>query len=170
MAEALPSEILAIVATIDPDNYASGNGTSLSDAIDMQFHDRVTFFIQVGKFDNAKDGTVDFKVKESDAAAGTYHLIAGKYITQKTEHGSTDDNSQAVVNVMASELSAGHRYVKGALVVGGTDTVDVAVLALASSSRFSDAVTSTSFGGECLTGKLKHWHRKYRIVAECAIF
>ena len=144
MAEALPSEILAIVATIDPDNLASG--TSLSDAIDMQYHDRVTFFLQVGKFDNNKDGTVDLVIKESDASSGTYHKISGKSITQKTEHGSTDDNSQAVVNVSASELSADHRYIKGQLVIGGTDTVDVALLALASSSRFSNAVTSTSFG------------------------
>ena len=75
MAENLPSEKLAIVATIDPANYSSG--TNLSDAIDMQYHDNVMFILLGGKFDNGKDGTIDLKIKESDASGGTYHKITG---------------------------------------------------------------------------------------------
>lgn len=144
MAAHLPSEKLAIVATIDPANYSSG--TNLSDAIDMQYHDQVTFILLGGKFDNGKDGTIDLKIKESDASGGTYHKISGKSITQFTEHGSAHENSQAVINVHASELTAGHRYLKASMIIGGTDAVPAGVVALATNSRFTDAVTSTTFG------------------------
>ena len=144
MAEFLSSEKLAIVATIDPANYSSG--TNLSDAIDMQYHSRVMFVLLGGKFDNGKDGTIDLKIKESDSSGGTYHTISGKSITQFTEHGSAHENSQAVINVDASELSTDHRYLKASLIIGGTDAVPAAVVALASKSRFTNAVTSSSFG------------------------
>jgi hypothetical protein len=140
----LPSERLAIVATIDPANYSSG--TNLSDAIDMDDHDNVMFILLGGKFDNGKSGTIDFKVKESDASGGTYHKISGKSITQFTEAGSACENSQAIINVNASELSAGHRFLKASMIVGGTNAVVAGALALGSNTRFSDALTSTSYG------------------------
>jgi hypothetical protein len=141
---ALPSEKYAIVATIDPANYSSG--TNLSDAIDMAYHENVMFILLGGKFDNGKDGTIDLKIKESDSSGGTYHKITGKSITQFTEHGSAHENSQAIINVNASELSTDHRYLKASLIIGGTDAVPAGVVALADITSFSDAVTSTSYG------------------------
>jgi hypothetical protein len=90
--------------------------------------------------------TIDFVVTQSDASGGTYIQMSGKSITQVT---GTSDNGQAIVNVNADELSAGYRYIKGSLRVGGvtgTGANETCVLALAGETRFSDAVTSTSYG------------------------
>ena len=137
----LPSERLAIVEVIDPEAMTAG--TTAGDAIDMSVHDQVMFIVMTGNL--GASGTVDFQVKESSESGGTYHKISGKSITQMTEATSTRYDSQAVVNVKASELAVDHRYIKGYLAIG-TATSDVAVLALASNSRFSDAVYTTTYG------------------------
>jgi len=141
MAEHLLSERLAIVEVIDPDALTAG--TTAGDAIDMSVHDKVMFILMVG--DIISTGKVDLQIKESDASSGTYHKISGKSIVQFTEATSTRNDCQAIINVSASELTAGHRYIKGYLAVT-TAAADVAVLALANKTRFSDAVTSTSYG------------------------
>ena len=46
----------------------------------------------------------------------------------------------------ASEMSADHRYLKASLIIGGTDAVPAGVVALAGKSRFTTALTSTTFG------------------------
>ena len=141
MSEHLMSERLAIVSVIDPVLYASG--TDLGDAIDMRSHRQVMFISAAGSINTAD--TIDFKVTESDTSGGTYHPITGKAITQFVK---ADANKQAIVNVRASELSSGHRWLKGRLYmtgVTGTKT-GACVIALASHSRHSDAVTSTTFG------------------------
>jgi hypothetical protein len=139
----LLSEELAIVACIDPDNRASS--TTLSDAIDMSVHDRVMFIVAVGAM-QLSARTYDFKVVECATSGGTYTPISGKSITQLT---GADANKQVIVNVQASDLSDGYRYIKGRLYVGGvtgTGANESAVIALAGVTRFSDAVTSTSYG------------------------
>jgi hypothetical protein len=140
----LLSERLAVVGVVDPDNYASGSQST--DVIDMKYHDRVMFIISVGQFDNGGAGSADFKVLEATATGGTFKGLSGKSITQMTEAGSTDDDDQKIINVYASELSAGYRYIKGNLKITGAQNVDAAVISMADSTRFSDAVTSTSFG------------------------
>ena len=135
----LLSEYLAVVATVDPDAYATG--TQLTDAIDMEDHEQVMFIVQLGTM--ASSATIDFYVMECATSGGTYTRLSGKSITQLTEAG-TDSDKQAIVNVKASELGTGMRYLKGSLRIG-TDAVDSGVIALAT-SRFSHAVTSTSFG------------------------
>jgi len=139
MSEKLMSEYLAIVATIDPDAYATG--TQLSDAIDMSVHQRVMFIVEAGAL--GASATLDFYVMESATSGGTYTRVSGKNITQLTQAG-TDSDKQAVVNVSADELSTGMRYLKGSLRVG-TATSDCGAPCLAE-KRFSDAVTSTSYG------------------------
>lgn len=144
MAEHLMSERLAVVSVIDPADRASG--TTLGDAIDMKYHDQVMFIVMVGNIQ--KPNTIDFKVTESTASGGTYVPISGKAITQLTQAG-TDHNKQAIINVSASELSTGYRFLKGRLYVAGvtgTGNNGQCVLTLASKTRYSDAVTSTSFG------------------------
>ena len=133
------SEILAVVGTVDPDAYVTG--TSLTDAIDMEDHEQVIFTVMVGELGSS--ATVDFYVMESTASGGTYTRLSGKSITQLTDAG-TDDDKQAIVVVKASELTSGYSFLKGSLRIGAADS-DAAVIAQAT-SRFSDAVTSTSFG------------------------
>lgn len=144
MTENLPSERVAVVSVIDPADRASG--TTTGDAIDMSVHDQVMFIVMVGNIQ--KPNTIDFKVTESATSGGTYTPISGKAITQLTQAG-TDHNKQAIINVSASELGAGMRYLKGRLYVAGvtgTGNNAQSVLTLAFKSRYSSATTSTTYG------------------------
>lgn len=134
------SEQLAVIATIDPDAYGTGNETS--DVIDMQLHRRIMFIVQAGTL--ATNATLDFGVYGDTASGGSYStLITGKSITQLTEAG-TDSDKQVIVEVTSEEVIAqGLRYIRGSLTLG-TAGGDVAVLALAGNSRYSPATDLTS--------------------------
>lgn len=131
------SQELAIVATIDPDAYTTG--TQTSDIIDMRYHKRVMFIVEVGTLGSS--ATIDFVVfGDSAAAMGTEVALTGKSITQLTDAG-TDSDKQAIVEITAEELAsqiAGGRYVRGKLVIG-TATSDCGTIALADRSRYSPA-------------------------------
>ena len=142
MSEHLLSERLAVVSVIDPDNRASS--TTLGDAIDMAYHRKVIFIVATGVMQSTR--TVDFVLTESATSGGTYTQISGKSITQLT---GVDDNKQAIINLSAEEMGEGMRYVKMSLRVGGvtgTAANDTFAIALAGRTRFSDAVTTTSYG------------------------
>lgn len=142
MPERSLSEAAVIVATVDPDAYASG--TQLTDAIDMSVHREVVFYVLAGAIPSS--GTYNFKVTESDSSGGTYKQISGKGITALTNAG-TDSDKQAIVRVRAEDLSTGYRYIKGSLrCTGAASANDAAVMALATQSRWSDAVTTTGYG------------------------
>ena len=142
----LMSDRLAIVSVIDPDDFASG--TTLGDVIDMRYHEELMFIVLAGDLNTAC--TIDLKVTQSTASGGTFTPISGKSITQITEASSTQDDSQSIINLKASELSSGYRFVKARLLIGGVGGTGVksgvAVLTLASRTRFSDAVYTTTFG------------------------
>ena len=145
MTEHLLSDRLAIVSVIDPDDRASS--TTLGDAIDMSVHRKLMFIVMCGAMDSTTGArTIDFQVRECATSGGTYTPISGKSITQLT---GTDANKQAVINVDVGELSAGYRYVKGQLRVGGTTGTgsnETCVVPLAGDSRFSTAATSSVYG------------------------
>jgi hypothetical protein len=138
------SDRLAVVSVIDPSDRASS--TTLGDMIDMMYHREIMFIVMVGNIQ--KPNTIDFKVTECATTAGTYVPITGKSITQLTQAG-TDHNKQAIINVKASELSTGFRYIKGRLYVAGvtgTGNNGQCVLTLAGKSRFSTALGTTVYG------------------------
>lgn len=123
------SEQLAVVATIDPDAYSAG--TYDSDAVDMSKFERAMFVVAAG--DLGTSATIDFKLQESDQAAGTYTDLVGKAITQLTQAGA-DSDKQAIVEIKADELAEGKRYVRGRLVVGVAAS-DAGVVAFAGDAR-----------------------------------
>lgn len=128
------SEQLAVVATIDPDEYSAG--ATNTDIIDMRYHRRVIFVVMVGTL--GTNATVDFKVQEgaasdmSDAAD-----LSGKAITQLTQAG-TDADKQAIVEVAAEEMTSGDRYLRGTLTVA-TAACDAGVIAVADCARYLPA-------------------------------
>lgn len=129
------SEALALVATIDPDAYTTGDQNS--DAIDMENHRRVMFIVQAGTLGSS--GTLDFAVYGDTSSGGSFTTaITGKSITQLTEAG-TDDDKQAIVEVTAEEVNdQSMRYIRGVLTVG-VATSDAGMVALADASRFTPA-------------------------------
>lgn len=109
-----PSERAAVVSVIDPANL--NNATTVGDAVDMSKFHEAMFILAIG----ANDSTVDFKLTECATSGGSYTDISGKAITQET--GGDDDNLQWVINLKASELSAGMRYVKPSVTIGNGTT------------------------------------------------
>ena len=123
------SEQLAVVATIDPDAYAST--TLTTDVFDMSTHHEAMFVIQVGE--NA--GTVDFEVQESTATgAGTNTTTAVAAITQLA---AADDDVQVIVTVRGEDMADGYRYLRGILTASAA--TDAAVVALADRARYAPA-------------------------------
>jgi len=143
MSERKLSEMLALVATIDPDDYATGS--QHSDGIDMQMHREVMFVLQLGVI--AVGSTIEFRIYEgTDEGHGT----AGEawlLLQASTDLADDDDDKQVIINIRADQMSTGYRWLRASVVFGGTaDSVDCGLVALADRTRFSDAVTSTSYG------------------------
>lgn len=126
---------VAVIATIDPDAYATGAQTT--DVIDMRYWREVAFIVMAG--DLGSSATLDFVVKGDTASNGSFATtITGKSITQLTEAG-TDSDKQVVVRVSAEEAAAqGYRYLRGTMTVG-TATSDCAVLVVGTHMRYHPA-------------------------------
>lgn len=129
------SEQLAVVATIDPDAYGTGDQTT--DIIDMKLHRRVLFIILGGTLGTV--ATLDFLVKGSASSnMASPSNLTGKAVTQLTEAG-TDSDKQALVEVTAEEVAAqGFRYIQGTASLAAA-TSDYGLVAIADFSRYSTA-------------------------------
>lgn len=129
------SERFAVVATVDPDAYGTGDQTT--DVIDMAKFRQVMFVVMAG--DLGSSATLDFLVKGDTASNGSFTTtITGKTITQLTQAG-TDSDKQVVVNITSEAVMAqGYRYIRGTMSVG-TAASDCGVIALAELSQYSDA-------------------------------
>jgi hypothetical protein len=101
----------AIVATIDPDAY--GTGEQLSDEIDMADYHEICAVVMAGALGSS--ATLDAQLQGSTTSGGSYAAISGKSITQMTQAG-TDDDKQAVIHLRSDEQS--RRYVKLSMTVG----------------------------------------------------
>lgn len=133
---ALLSEKLAIVATIDPDAYTTG--AQSSDYVDMEKFGSVIFIVMAGALGSS--ATLDFKVQEAQDGSGTgVQDLTGKSITQLTEAG-TDSDKQAIVEVRSEELSDGFTHVKGVMTIG-VATSDCGMIAIAGEARYLPAST-----------------------------
>jgi len=120
-------QVVAIVATVDPDAYATG--AQNSDTIDMQDFEQVMFVVTAGTLGSS--ATIDFKATQGNSSAmGSEKDITGKAITQLTDAG-TDSDKQASVVVNQSDLdvAGGFRWIRGVMTVG-TATSDAGVVAL----------------------------------------
>lgn len=130
--QSLPSERVAVIATVDPQTVA--NSEKLTDAVDMSKWEEVLFILLLG--DMASE-TIDFKLQESATSGGSYTDISGKAATQLSAHASNNDNKQIVINLKASELSSGMRYVKGRAITGGATGGPACVIALGVKPRYA---------------------------------
>jgi hypothetical protein len=127
------SERLAVVGVVDPD--ANAAGTFYTDAVDMSLFDEVMIIGLLGT--SVTTGSHVFSAIEG-TATGTgsgYQLLSGRAATALT---SGDNDNQVVINVRASELSTGYRYVRGRL-VATTAGADAAIVTIAGRPRFHPA-------------------------------
>ncbi len=119
---ALPSELIDVVAAIDPDAYS--NAAVSSGYADLSDYEALLAVEMAG--DMVSNSTLDLKLQSATAATGGSD-ITGKAITQLTKAGS-DDNKQALINLRRSEVTEGHRYVKMVRTLGTAGADEGAIL------------------------------------------
>ena len=109
------SELLAILATLDPSSQAAGTATT--GWISAANHHGLLAIVQTGVMGTG--ATLDAKVQQAQDASGTAAKdIAGKSITQIVK--ASGDNKQALINVKPEELDTvnGFGFVRLSVTVG----------------------------------------------------
>ena len=137
MSNTLPSEVAAIVATIDPDAYT--NATYLSDAIDMSKFDQIMAVLMAGTL--GASATFAAKFTQATTSGGTYKDITNKAITNLTQAVSPDDSDkQAIINCRAEELDVAndYRWAKLSLTIGVAES-DAGAVVLGFGERYGPA-------------------------------
>ncbi len=137
MSNLLPSEVAAVLATIDPD--ANSNATYLSDAIDMSKFDALLAVIMIGTM--VGSSTINASFTQATTSGGTYKAISpAKAMTALSQASPDASDKQVLMNLRAEELDIdnGYRYVKLSLVIGAAAS-DSAVVVLGFGSRFGPA-------------------------------
>lgn len=117
---ALPSETVAVVATIDPDAYA--HGAQNSDYVDMSDFESLMAVLLLGAVPDTST-TIDFKLQQATSSGGAgVKDITGKAITQIASGSPAAGDKQAIINLRAEELdiAGGFRYVRA--VATGADS------------------------------------------------
>ncbi len=121
MSNVLPSETVAVLATIDPDAYA--HGAQNSDFLDLGLFDRVMGVLMLG--DVPTTTSVNFKLQQATTAAGAgVKDITGKAITQILSSSPATSDKQAIINCRADELDIANsfRFVRAVATTADTNS------------------------------------------------
>ena len=137
---ALPSEQVAILATIDPDVTAAS--TVISDYVSLADFGDVMAVIMCGTL--GASATVDAKLRQATDSSGTgVKDITGKAITQLTQAGTDASDKQAIINCAASELDVANSFTHVSLsLTVGTATSDIGAIVLGLNPRIGTAADS----------------------------
>lgn len=130
----LPSEACAVLGTIDPD--ATAASTVVSDYVDMGKFERIMVVVMAGTL--GTNATVDASILQATDSAGTgaKALTTAKAITQMTQAGTDQSDTQAVINVLADDLDIDNDFDHVAVSVDiGTATSDFAAVILGFNPR-----------------------------------
>ena len=132
----LPSEKVAIGATIDPD--ATVASTVVSDYMSMADFESAMAIIMAGTLGSS--ATLDAKLVQATDSSGTgVKDITGKAITQLTQAG-TDSDKQAIINCRAEELDIANDFNHIAIsLTVATATSDVSAILLGLNARVNPA-------------------------------
>lgn len=131
IGNALPSEICAVAATIDPDAYTASTVTS--DWVSMGDFESLMAVVMAGTLGTS--ATVDAKLEQATDSSGTGAKdISGKAITQLVKASNDDD--QAIINCRAEDLDLDNNFdhVRLSITVG-TATSDAGGIVLGFNPR-----------------------------------
>jgi hypothetical protein len=127
-----PSEVFAVVATVDPQTIA--NSEKVSDWVDVGAFESLAFILLTG--DMASE-TVDFKLEQAQdtSATGKKDLVTA---TQLAASATTSDNSQLILQCRAEDvdLAGGFRYVRARAITGGATGGSGCVVGLGFNARY----------------------------------
>jgi len=129
------SEMLAILATIDPASQSAGSATT--GWVSVANHHGLLAVVQTGVLGTL--ATVDAKLQQAtDSSGAGAKDVAGRAITQIVK--ATGDNKQALINLKPEELDSvnGFGFVRVALTVGVAASITGAQL-LGVNPRFAPA-------------------------------
>ena len=120
----LGSEEWAIVGTVDP--VAQTAATVYTDDVDMSLFEQVMFVVMTGALGTG--GTVVASIASGTAASPTTDVTNKVAATLDDSPANDDDNVQVIINLRGDELTEGHRYVRGKLIVAVATTTLTAVM------------------------------------------
>lgn len=119
-AASLPSSRIALAGVVNPQN---GNNSTLSSSyVDMRAFNEAMFIFLLG----AVDTSIDIRIRETTNTSDG----GGQTLKTATGLGGTNDNKQVIVNVKASELTSGYRYVRGRITADNGTTNMMAVVGI----------------------------------------
>lgn len=98
----LPSEMVAVLATVDPDNYAAS--TQTSDWVDAGDFAQLLAIVAAGAV--GAGGSVDAKLRQATSSVGA----GAKDITGKAITTLSTSDAQAVINLMPAELDLDGKF------------------------------------------------------------
>ena len=136
------SEMLAILATIDPASQSAGTATT--GWVSVANHHGLLAVVQTGVLGTL--ATVDAKLQQAtDSSGAGAKDVAGRAITQIVK--ATGDNKQALINLKPEELDTlnGFGFVRVALTVGVAASITGAQL-LGVNPRFAPADAANQAG------------------------
>jgi len=128
---ALPSEVVAVAAVIDPD--ATTASTVTSDWVDMADFESIMAIVLAGVLGTS--ATLDAKLEQATDSSGSGAKdITGKAITQLVKASNDDD--QAIINCRAEELDIANDFDHARLsITVGTATSDAGGIVLGFNAR-----------------------------------
>lgn len=137
MKRTRPSDEIATVATIDPDAY--GTGTYTSDWVDMTAFNRLMAVVMCGTL--GTNATIDAKLEQAQDDSGTGAKdIDGSDITQITQAGTDQSDTQAIIEAWAEDIDAENDFTHVRLsITVGTATSDAGGIVLGMGARYGPA-------------------------------
>jgi len=127
-------QLLAVVATVDPDAYSTG--AQNTDWVDMTIFQEVMFVVQAGVI--ASSGTLDFEIQEAKSSTGSDAQTLDSGNLNITQMSTGDNDEQTVVVVEAEDLTALFTHVRGVMTLT-TAGGDAAVVAIGGRARYNPA-------------------------------
>lgn len=114
ISTALPSELVAVCATVDPDVLTAAAHTS--DYVDASEFESLLAVIMAGTL--GASATFDAKLVQATDSSGTGSKdISGKSITQLTQGGTDESDRQALISVRPEELDLDNGFTHVALTI-----------------------------------------------------
>lgn len=142
LAHVHPADSVAYIGTIDPE--ATGAGTVVSGWLDAGDFHAFMGVVQVGTM--GTNATVDAKFQQATDSSGTGAKdITGAAITQMTQAGTDQSDTEAIISVQNDSLDVdgGFRYIQFSVTVG-TAATDLAGAVLGIPSRIGPASDSNA--------------------------
>lgn len=132
-----PTDLIAVAAMIDPD--ATAAGAVSSGWVSLASFNTLMAVVMAGTL--GASATIDAKIEQATDASGTgVKDVTGKAITQMTQAGTDQSDTQAIIEVDGEDLDVDNDFSHVRLTITvGTATSDVGGMILGIDPRYAPA-------------------------------